>query len=172
MENSLNSEKEQISKNANEFERYLVTFRKRLLQNKYSMLQKMTEQSKNTRECLTEIMLFLSDCVNSKMQAFADLVKNPPTDSISLTQSKGRNRKGDDIDTIINNLINSIEEYNRTIDELELILKSLDKGFKHLLTKVMGTLDTRKPGFMEDLNNLYTIEESPSRQVNETLDLI
>lgn len=59
LEASLKKEKENISLNANDFEKYLLLFRKRLLQNKYNMLMKMNEQSKNTQGCLTEIMLFL-----------------------------------------------------------------------------------------------------------------
>ena len=75
------------------------------------------------------------------MQAFAELVKNPANDNVLLAQSKGRARKGEDIDIIINNLINSIEEYNRTIDELEGILKCFDQGFKKMQTKIATIME-------------------------------
>ena len=106
------------------------------------------------------------------MQSFVEMVRKPQDDNISLTQSKGRSKKGEDMDVVVNNLISSIEEYNRTIDELEGILKCFDQGFKKMQTKIANIMENLKPTFMENLNNLYTIEESPSRQVNETLDLI
>ena len=43
------------------------------------------------------------------MQAFVEMVKKPQDDNISMTQSKGRSKKGEDIDVVVNNLISSIE---------------------------------------------------------------
>lgn len=42
-------------------------------------------------------------------------MKNPKEDTVLMVQSKGR-KKNDDIDTIINNLIDAIQEYNLMIE--------------------------------------------------------
>ena len=62
--------------------------------------------------------------------------------------------------------MNSIQEYNDTIDELESILKGFDASFKVLNNKVAQMIEGAKPKLLENMNNLYSIEESPSRQVN------
>lgn len=72
------------------------------------MLVKMNDQSKHFRNCLTEILLLLVECVNSKMEYFVGLVKNPKDDTITISQTKGRKRN-DDIDTQVSHLINSIQ---------------------------------------------------------------
>ena len=75
----------------------------------------MNEQSKNLRGCLTEILLLLIECVNSRSEVFNNLLKNPKDDTITISQSKGR-KKGEDIDSLINSLVNSIQEYYFIID--------------------------------------------------------
>lgn len=63
------------------------------------------------------------------------LVKYPKDDTISMTQSKGR-KKGEDIDTIVSNLINSIQQYNHLIDEVIALLKAFDSSFKKVNNKI------------------------------------
>lgn len=75
----------------------------------------MNEQSKNLRGCLTEILLLLIESVNSRSEVFNSLLKNPKDDTITISQSKGR-KKGEDIDSLINSLVNSIQEYYFIID--------------------------------------------------------
>lgn len=72
--------------------------------------------------------------MNSKAETFFNLVKNPKDDTITISQSKGR-KKGDDLDTLISNLINSIQEYDHIIDDIILILRVLDTAFKNLRKK-------------------------------------
>lgn len=57
------------------------------------------------------------------------------------------------------------------IDEIIGILKGLDQGFKRVHTKVHEYLESSKKVFLENLNSLYSLDETPSREVTETLDL-
>lgn len=90
------------------------------------------------------------------------LLKNPKDDTITISQSKGR-KKESDIDTLIHNLSSSIQEYNHIIDEVMLILKGLDNAFKRIGTKIEDILENNKKYFLDNINNLYTIDETPSR---------
>lgn len=92
------------------------------------------------------------------------LIKNPKDDTITISQSKGR-KKELDVEAQIHNLVSSIQEYNHIIDEIVFILKGLDKAFKKIGTKIEDILENNKKYFLDNINNLYTIDETPSREV-------
>lgn len=79
-----------------------------------------------------------------------------------MTTSQGRRKKGEDIDMLVSNLINSIQEYNHLVDELMLIIKGFDNALKTVQTKIKNILESKKT-LMENMNALFSIDETPSK---------
>lgn len=67
--------------------------------------------------------------------------------------------------------MNSIQEYNQVIDEIIFILKNLDTAFKKLNNKITSVIEQYRKVLMENINIFYTIEETPSKEVDDTLDV-
>lgn len=74
-----------------------------------------------------------------------------------MTTSQGRRKKGEDIDMLVSNLINSIQEYNHLVDELMLIIKGFDNALKTVQTKIKSILESKKT-LMENMNALFSID--------------
>lgn len=64
-----------------------------------------------------------------------------------------------------------INDYYASIDHLSKILTTLDLSLKNLNIKFKQILETNKSLIMEALNSLYSIEENPSKEINENFDL-
>ena len=52
-----------VGENCNEFEEIIHRFRKKLLHNKYKVLASLRTQSKHFRNCLSEIIFYLHNCI-------------------------------------------------------------------------------------------------------------
>ena len=99
------------------------------------------------------------------------MVKHPKSDDLSISQSKGKKKGNEDPDVIVSNMISSIQEYNIIMEELEMILKGFDEGLKRLGKRVKDVIDGNSKVFLENMNNLYEIDENPSAEVTKTFDL-
>ena len=116
------------------------------------MLANLVSQSKHFRNCLTEIVLYLLDCVNTKFSDFQAALK-------VVSESSHKLRKGS-IDSEYSIAVEAITAYNASINRLQKVLKVLDGALKNMGTKLK---QINKKALMDDLNSLYSIEENPSK---------
>lgn len=79
-----------------------------------------------------------------------------------MNLSKGR-KKGFEKEDMVDGIIAAVQEYNIALDEIDKMMKCLDDAFKTLFNKI-SVIFENKIVLLESLNNLYDLDESPSKE--------
>jgi hypothetical protein len=64
-----------VYENSIEYDNVLVMYRQQLFANKYKILNKLIDMSKNSKNSLAELLVYLYDCVSRKSADFNKFIK-------------------------------------------------------------------------------------------------